>query len=455
MAEAMRRMTVGRTPGTRVVYVCRVQRGLVEEVCGGNRELAMWRWPGIFGRLSWKQQVLPVEVRRLPETEWRRQLFEGLRETFREHSRMESVESMRAALGFVWGFLFRTTGRVPESLEGLHGEVRAWDDVEAWYREYRRCQRRGEAGVGRRTVPRNLFLLGIAFGQHVVPGLRLVPAAGAALGMMRGRFSLDLAERLRGVSMAPQRPTRRRFPAWEVRAHFLACGTLFEKLLLSLLYGTGMRLGALRHIARPTSGVGLTSIVTREKGGRLVTYQIGPVQRHPVAEWLRLGLGGAGGYLFGLRWDAAGPLGRQTAYGTFMAVSERACVQGVHVTPHSVRRTDFDNNVTATKCTLALPRVGCFAFVSIVCKTYMKRTKPRLHQMVPGFGDPPDRPGVHHKKHPPGEMNHPRKLSIPIRRQPHPIRRQPKSCKTMEPKKPRLPTTRPADPVELRMSAKD
>ena len=161
------------------------------------------------------------------------------------------------------------------------------------------------------------------------------------------RFSLDaLGVEDRDVPVEWIRPTPRRgtervhyFQASEIRALYLACGTLFERILFTSLFTTGMRIGgfcslAYHHpITNEMSGI--------EKGNVLTTYCVTDVLRRLLGEWTAaLPHRTDRQYLFPGR--DAGPdshIAPSTVRRMFHRVARRAGVTGSHVHPHTTRHT--------------------------------------------------------------------------------------------------------------------
>lgn len=141
------------------------------------------------------------------------------------------------------------------------------------------------------------------------------------------------------------------FHAAEVRALYLACETQLERLLLSCLFTTGMRIGGLCLLRRPegasstaTISDAVVGLRTLEKGNHYKDYPLAPGVRALLPAWLADEVAGAGThYLFPSRagGQPAGerPWSTRDARRAFMLVAARAGLSGSHVKPHTTRHT--------------------------------------------------------------------------------------------------------------------
>jgi integrase len=129
------------------------------------------------------------------------------------------------------------------------------------------------------------------------------------------------------------------FQASEIRALYLACNTLFERILLTSLFTTGMRIGGFCSLAYQNP---ITNEIRGiEKGNIPTTYCVTDVLRALLGEWLTtLPHRTDRQYLFPGR--DAGPdshIASSTVRRTFHSVARRAGVTGSHVHPHTTRHT--------------------------------------------------------------------------------------------------------------------
>lgn len=134
------------------------------------------------------------------------------------------------------------------------------------------------------------------------------------------------------------------FNAGEIRALYLACETLFERILMTSLFTTGMRIGGFCSLAY--SNPITNEMRGVEKGNIVATYSVTKVLSTLLSEWIQQSNQNKAGqimprqYMFGGR--DAGPdshIAPSTVRRIFQKVACRAGVEGKHVHPHTTRHT--------------------------------------------------------------------------------------------------------------------
>ena len=176
---------------------------------------------------------------------------------------------------------------------------------------------------------------------------RLPVVDDAAESVSSGRFSLDTLTTTTPAALTPtvrewMRPLASRgdrpqhyFVAAEIRALYLACDTLFERILLTSLFTTGMRIGGFCTLEQPVAG----EIRGVEKGNVSTTYCVTDVLCMLLNQWMEQRTGPSR-YLFAGR--DGGPdahVAPSTVRRAFHRVAQRAGVTGPHVHPHTTRHT--------------------------------------------------------------------------------------------------------------------
>ena len=309
---------------------------------------ARTRWPVLFrGAQSARgtddltpENALPRDVFRMAPDAPIRQLFQDVFQDVARQHKMRSVHTVRRAFCFLYGFLFGAgeSSLVPPALHGAGaGDIRSFlrrlgaDDVARAYRRYHDASPRVRPVVSRAHFRRQVFLIDtllakIARTRHL-------------------HFTADLLTGADGWVREPQKrggPRVHCFTAAEVRALYLACEGLFEKLLLTALFTTGMRIGGFtrasaKETLRPDGSVG-GEWWTTEKGDRWMNYTINGALAALLGEWVASRQHSAR-FLFPSDRDPDRHTSETRVYKTFMAVAQRAKVEGRHVHPHTTRHT--------------------------------------------------------------------------------------------------------------------
>jgi integrase len=173
---------------------------------------------------------------------------------------------------------------------------------------------------------------------------------GASLASSSGRFSLstlahsanepnNMREFIRRSSTNLERIHY--FRAYEIRALYLACDTLFERILLTCLFTTGMRIGGFCTLTMGNLSTGEINGV--EKGNVVTAYCVTDVLAQLLREWngrLADDPTISKRYLFPGR--DGGPdshIAPSTVRRVFQRVAQRAGLTGSHVHPHTTRHT--------------------------------------------------------------------------------------------------------------------
>lgn len=125
------------------------------------------------------------------------------------------------------------------------------------------------------------------------------------------------------------------FNAAEVRALYLACQTDIERLLVTILFTTGMRIGSC-CVARWTEDGG--ELTTNEKNKGVKRYPIARGLAALLPAWVAAGRCGKA-YLFPNEAGGDRPLDPRRARAVFMDVAARAGLEGRHVKPRTVWHT--------------------------------------------------------------------------------------------------------------------
>ena len=126
------------------------------------------------------------------------------------------------------------------------------------------------------------------------------------------------------------------FRAEEIRALYLACETLFERILMTCLFTTGMRIGGFCTLKMGNTATGEINGV--EKGNVITTYCVTDVLSRLLCEWNQRADNTTGkrGYLFpGRDGGKDSHIAPSTVRRAFHRVSEQAGLEGQHVHPHT------------------------------------------------------------------------------------------------------------------------
>lgn len=257
------------------------------------------RWPGFWTQGRWHRRTtqqeigpgntLPYAVFRAGPTGPLWLVFERLARQMRLHTHMQRPTSMRQALGFLHRFL--CDALIPEEDRADPDRVMAClraQSPPSLVNAYTRF-RATRGPVTMATLARHIQWLSVLFHQvlRVCKG-PLLPAAFGLPGLGRcyrrnvrrasaraplpmdpdndtedDRFSLhslNKAGSLADLAVAERwiRPNGPRndekvhtFSAAEIRALYLACGTLFERILFTALFTTGMRINGFCSLSWP------------------------------------------------------------------------------------------------------------------------------------------------------------------------------------------------------------
>ena len=376
MCNALGIRTAGMCRSAESTLRCRLKLCLSLLVSDGPS-----RWPnfwtgGLNRRLDEERvtptNTLPREVFRQSETAPLYVVFRLLLHGIQKYTNRRSVPSIRAALSFLYGFLFRSG---PGSMFGA--EVRTTDafltairnktrrDVCLSYKEYRekgRCFK----GISLTSLSRHVYILNAifvqtfsAFKEPITMDLfgiysrkrtvtnRDTATAGSSdasssrfsLALLQSTTDLDLSKMICAVDGVSDKDIHV-FSASEVQTLYRSCHTLLEKILFCLLFGTGMRIGGFCRLLYPQQGklADGDSLTTREKGGKVVRYRLTGIMTKLVNDWLTIHCRKRK-YLFAHAQHDAHHIQTRNARRIFMSVAERGGVVGSHVHPHTTRHT--------------------------------------------------------------------------------------------------------------------
>lgn len=154
-----------------------------------------------------------------------------------------------------------------------------------------------------------------------------------------------LVDRSKDWMASKEKTSVHTFQAAEVRALYLACEKDLERLLLTALFSTGMRIGGFCLALREGAIMGTSSnpiigdrLVTNEKGNRVREYRITPALKFLLHRWAS-SEGCGQRYLFPNSPGGNMPWNTRRAREMFMNIANRAGVKGSHVKPHTTRHT--------------------------------------------------------------------------------------------------------------------
>ena len=267
-------------PTVKTVYRCRLKQCLAYMVSDAQE-----RWPVFWSgkraaRLNDKKitldNTLPFEVTKLTDNDPLYVVFTYISRQMRRHTNRSTVLSLRIALSFVYGFLFAepvplilnaTQLSTEQILFQLKSKTKS-DTCEAYkrYRDKGRCCN----VISLQTLGNQLNIINTLFVKclkafpspietdsfGVFKRKRLVSdrsserSGATSSDASSGRFdmeALDVIERWDLSNKVRQKDQCGNgihvFSCQEVRDLYLACETLFEKILLTFLFGTCMRIG--------------------------------------------------------------------------------------------------------------------------------------------------------------------------------------------------------------------
>lgn len=292
--------------------------------------------------------ALPREVH---EMDQERPIFKFFAKIFGElmaRRVYKSVQAMRNVLTFLFGFLFAdnehslVNASDTESDELLERvlAVQTEDSLVRAYQKYHTMSKRSKNrhSLSISTLTRQINLITLLFND--ILRIKAVP-----------RF-IDIC-RFNKPNVAPETFSscnlnkvkyRHYFNADEVRALYLACQTPIEKLMMTALFTTGMRRQAFCRVETKGTLNGMTVgnyWCTQEKYNQHVEYEMAPVLRTLLQQWVDTKITVTGEYLFASRKRGANNMfvTPQNIYRIFMSVARRAGVTGKHCHPHTTRHT--------------------------------------------------------------------------------------------------------------------
>lgn len=368
----------------------RLRRGLCHMFTDAE---AHRRWPDVFRRVGSRgapddikkptlENVLPKELLCRPPEDTVRTLFETLFRKLCRRGGMTVASSFRVNLSFLYGFLCATPASLwPDAhtvtTEEIRERVRALthEQLVRGYDRYRQESPRVERHLSLNALCTQLHFLNVVF-RDVLRAIRRPLECGdlgiVAVGRKRkrvkggdapsattvGHSTLSTALSVfeeeapvvdrsgSGWVREPQRGKVHCFNAAEVRALYLACQTDLERLLVTALFTTGMRIGGFCLSQRAGAILGQppalvtvgATLTTNEKGNRVREYAIARGLAALLPGWVASG--GAGErYLFPGSPGGERPLDTRRARAMFMGVATRAGLTGAHVKPHTTRHT--------------------------------------------------------------------------------------------------------------------
>ena len=319
-------------------------------------------WPRFWSRKGDDKEdglyaTLPIEIKKMQRDSALRGFFKRLHLDLQTHTHMVSNDSMRMALSFLYGFLFATDRSLiagahrmdgAELTRALMGQT-TQSLIEA-YKSYHE-QGRVRVATSLSTFTRHLFLINVIFVDVLKVSGR--PLKTDDFGILRRMADdtkrtqkkiMDQPSTHRWITDPKETEAIHVFNAKEVRALYLACDTLFEKIMFGVLFGTGMRMAGFCRITNPSvqhqlavSNAPSLSFAITEKGSKSVRYKCPPFLVELVQRWVTAGSHNQK-YLFPAR-TGVGHLGTRDAHLSFMAVAARAGLNGSYVHPHTTRHT--------------------------------------------------------------------------------------------------------------------
>lgn len=382
VAQAFRVWTVCVPRSTAYNRRSLVRWGL-RAAAGLSPDAAARRWPtlwsqgradrGLHQREITTQNVLPAAVHARGPDSGLWLLFERFARQLRLHSAMQRPASLRKALVFLYRFiaeaLLTETDAEAVLMDGgdvLVARLRTVDAIALTTAYARFRARRRPVGVG--VLRRQIQLLSTLF-HHVLQALPQ-PLSPTVFGIPSATLHSAVAgrhqrgHRYRWGVVSPSAPTMvlpaavpppllldhihpprprheeriHTFSAAEIRALYLACSTLFDRILMTALFTTGMRIGGFCTLRWPKDGRVGNELHATEKGHVSTTYGLSTVLQRLLQEWVDAqpaSLTAGRQYCFPGRDDPGTPLSTSCARRTFHRIARRAGVQGAHVHPHT------------------------------------------------------------------------------------------------------------------------
>ena len=368
----------------------RLRRGLTYAFTAAE---ARRRWPDVFRRSNsrWSpedpkkaivENVLPMELLRRAPDDPVRLLFEKLFRKLCRRGGMTLASTFRVNLSFLYGFLCAT----PVSLwpdvhaitsEEIESRVRGLthEELVRAYDHYRQESPRVERNLSLQTLCTQLHFINVVF-RDILKAIKrplscadfgITPvkrnrrrgheragdnASTASVGNTTATSALSafheetpIVDRSGCIGWVRERQKSavHCFNAAEVRALYLACETDIEKLLITALFTTGMRIGGF-CLALRTGAVHMPSMVaseeltTNEKYNRVRKYPIARSLAELLPAWVAAGHCGDI-YLFPGTAGVDKPMDTRRARAIFMGVATRAGLSGRHIKPHTTRHT--------------------------------------------------------------------------------------------------------------------
>ena len=361
---------------------------------------AQRRWPAVFRRTNARgtpedpktatiEGVLPAELLRCPSDNPMRALFELLFRRLCKRRGMVLASTFRVNLSSLYGFLCATPASLwPDAhsvtKEELEARVRVLaqdNDAHAKlvraYDHYRQNSDRVERHVSLQTLCAQLHFLTVVFrdvlkvikrplecGDFGImrpnrkrrqgrprPGDAASQASTASVGNSTATSALSVFHEeapivdhsKSGWLREPTKSAVHCFNVAEVRALYLACQTDLEKVLVTALFTTGMRIGGFCLVLRAGAVHGQPmvaghEITTNEKYNRVKKYPVARGLAALLPTWVSTGQCGDV-YLFPGKPGGDQPLNTRRARSIFMNVAARAGITGRHVKPHTTRHT--------------------------------------------------------------------------------------------------------------------
>lgn len=360
--------------------------------------LAKNQWPEFFAhkharlidaknpKTPTQRSTLPPEVLRLSDDDGLRMLFEKLYKRFKDHTSMRTTMTMRVNMSFIYGFLFRGKGSLLPDVGGrsydeLIQTLKAFThkDIVTAYEKYRDSGSRLKCGaISLGALSQHMYLVSLIFCDFLKAFSRRVKtsdfgivdnkkrgakrkrsqatgkytnaetestdgstSAGLSIGLDRGEPLVNKAEKWKKETSNGAKIHC--FAEPEVKKLYLACETDFEKIMLTMLFTTGMRIGGfcltkLEGLIRENSGEINDVLLTTEKGNHSQDYDVATQLRPLLSKWIAEGRSGEH-YLFTKKRNSLEPMSTREARRIFKKVASRAGITGKHVKPHTTRHT--------------------------------------------------------------------------------------------------------------------
>lgn len=361
----------------------RLRRGLVHMY---GAEVAKKQWAEVFLRTNGRvappidnpkkptlESVLPFRLRRVSAEDPVRKLFALLFRRWLRKGGPASVSTFRVYFAFLYTFLVSTPSSViPDAhqltLEELEGRLRALThpDLVRAYDRFRQEATKTKQHLTLGALSMQLNVVTVVFRDllHTMKravacddfgivsiGKRKRTTATSSVGNSTVTTELSIFGEEQALvdrshdwvhdPKANKTGTAHCFNAQETRALYLSCETLIEKLLMTSLFTTGMRIGGFCNCERRgavTDDWSGQCLFTNEKGNRTRQYPISPGMAVLLTQWFST-CGPGTRYLFPDRAGGSLPMCTRKARSIFMLVAGRAGVQGAHVKPHTTRHT--------------------------------------------------------------------------------------------------------------------